>query len=121
VPLSPDLEAAQQIKKRILCAARHSVARIVFHGSRVARRARPDSDFDILVVVRDPVDDCVAEALRLSELFVDFEQPVDIQVWGMEEFEECRSVPATIACCADRSGLVLYPHAGDDPEAAELD
>lgn len=109
--LSPDLEAAQRIKDRILGAARGSVERIVFHGSRVAGRARPNSDFDILVVVRDPVDDCVAEALRFSELFVDFEQPVDIQVWGMEEFKECRGVPATIAYPADRDGVVLYAHA----------
>ncbi|WP_349264166.1 nucleotidyltransferase domain-containing protein [Longimicrobium sp.] len=29
--------------------------RIVFYGSRVTGRARPTSDYDILVVLRDPV------------------------------------------------------------------
>ncbi|HYH80079.1 MAG TPA: nucleotidyltransferase domain-containing protein [Longimicrobium sp.] len=108
---SSDLEAAHRIKNRILGAAGGSVQRILFHGSRVAGRARENSDFDILVVMRDPVHDCVGEALHLSELFVDFEQPVDIQVWGAEEFEECRPVPATIAYPADRHGIVLYADA----------
>ena len=108
---SSDFEAAQRIKDRILDSAGDSVERILFHGSRVAGRARPNSDFDILVVMRDPVDDCLAESLRLSELFVDFEQPVDIQVWGADEFEECRTVPATVAYPADRYGTVLYAHA----------
>jgi len=108
---SSDLEAAHRIKNRILSEAGNSVERIVFHGSRVAGRARSDSDFDILVVLRDPVRDCVGEAQHLSELFVDFEQPVDIQVWGAEEFEECCPVPATIAYPADRHGIVLYADA----------
>lgn len=103
-----DLEAAHRIKNRILSEAGSSVERILFHGSRVAGRARPESDFDILVVMRDPVRDCVGKALHLSELFVDLEQPVDIQVWGAEEFEECRPVPASIAYPADRNGCVLY-------------
>jgi len=106
-----DLEAAHRIKNTILSEAGKSVERIVFHGSRVVGRARPNSDFDILVVLRDPVHDCVREAQHLSELFVDFEHPVDIQVWGAEEFEDCRAVPATIAYPADRHGIVLHADA----------
>jgi predicted nucleotidyltransferase len=109
--MSPDLKLANKIKNRILGAAGNSVQRILLHGSRVSGRARLDSDYDVLVVMRDPVEDCVREALRLSELFVDFPQPVDIQVWGEEEFEECRAVPATVAYPADRHGVVLYAHA----------
>lgn len=89
-------------------AAGASISRIVLHGSRVYGRARPSSDFDILVVMRHEVGDWVAESVRLSELFVDHDQPVDIQVFGKEEFEECRPVPATIAYLADQDGLVLY-------------
>lgn len=103
--------AARQIRSRILDAAGSAVRRIVLHGSRAAGRARATSDFDVLVVMCDPVRDCVGEALRLSERFVDFPHPVDIQVWGEEEFEECRGVAATIAYPADRYGVVLYAHA----------
>lgn len=91
-----------------MAAAGASISRIVLHGSRVYGRARPSSDFDILVVMRHEVRDWVAENVRLSGLFVDHDQPVDIQVFRKEEFEVCRPVPATIAYPADQDGLVLY-------------
>lgn len=121
--MPPDLEVAKGIKNRILAATDDSVQRILLHGSRVSGHAHPNSDCDVLVVMRDPVHDCVGEALRLSELFVDFPQPVDIQVWGEEEFEECRAVPATVAYPADRYGVVLYGHArgSSDARRPELD
>ena len=82
-----DLIAADRIKDRILHAAGDTVERIVLHGSRVTGRARPGSDYDVLVVLDDPV---------------------DIQVFGVEEFEECRPIPATIAYPADQFGALLY-------------
>jgi predicted nucleotidyltransferase len=107
--ISPaDLDTAEQIKSKLLEAGGASIGRIVLHGSRATGRARPGSDFDILVVMRHEVDDWMAESLRFSELFVDHARPVDIQVFGKMEFEECRPVPATIAYPADQYGLVLY-------------
>jgi uncharacterized protein len=103
-----DLRLAHQIKDAILAAEGGSVDRIVFHGSRATGRARPGSDFDILVVMSHEVDDWIGASLRLSSLFVEFERPVDVQVFGKQEFEECRPVPATIAYPADRFGVVLY-------------
>lgn len=54
------------------------------------------------------VDDWITESVRFSGLFVNHECLVDIQVFGREEFEECRPVPATIAYPADKYGFVLY-------------
>jgi predicted nucleotidyltransferase len=102
-------DVAREIRSRLTRAGGSAIERIILHGSRAAGRARWNSDYDVLVVMRDPVDDCVAEALRLSELFCDFDHPVDIQVWGAEEFEECRAVPATIAYPADQHGYALHP------------
>lgn len=103
-----DLQRARAISDALLAAAGPSIERIVFHGSRARGRARPASDYDILVVMRDEVHDWVAESERLRALFDGFEKPVDIQVFGKAEFEECRPVPATIAYPADQHGLVLY-------------
>jgi hypothetical protein len=60
-----DLRSARQICERVLEAERDRVSRVLFHGSRVSGRPRRTSDFDILVVVRDPVEDWVADSLRL--------------------------------------------------------
>ena len=103
-----DLQTAEEIKNTLLEAGAASIERIVLHGSRATGRARPGSDYDILVVMRHEVDDWTTESVRFSGLFVNHECLVDIQVFGREEFEECRPVPATIAYPADKYGFVLY-------------
>jgi predicted nucleotidyltransferase len=103
-----DLRAARQICQRVLEAESNRVSRVLFHGSRVGGRPRRTSDFDILVVVRDPVADWVAESLRLSELFNDFPWPVDVQVFGEAEYNASVSVPGTLAYPASARGVVLY-------------
>jgi predicted nucleotidyltransferase len=103
-----DLQTAERIRDTLLEAGRASIGRIVLHGSRASGRARPTSDYDILVVMRHEVEDCDAESMRLSQLFAESPSAVDVQVFGKEEFEECRPVPATIAYPADQYGVVLY-------------
>jgi predicted nucleotidyltransferase len=103
-----DLSAARQICQRVLDTERDRVSRIVFHGSRVSGRPRRTSDFDILVVVRDPVDDWVADSLRLCDLFNDFPWPVDVQVFGETEYNASVAVPGTLAYPASTRGVVLY-------------
>lgn len=107
-----DLSTAQQIRDVIMKAAGDTVLRIVFYGSRVTGRSRPGSDFDILVVLRDPVSDWVGSSLRLADLFNAFDHPVDVQVFGEMEYEESRPVAGTVAYPADRHGIVLYANSG---------
>jgi hypothetical protein len=48
-----DLAIAQELTRRILQALGGRVHRIILFGSRARGEARPDSDFDLLVVLRD--------------------------------------------------------------------
>jgi uncharacterized protein len=112
MPTEQDLRTAEEIRDRILQAAGDSVERIVFYGSRVTGRPRPSSDYDILVVLRDPVPDWVQASLKMSDLFDAFERPVDVQVFGETEFEESRPVAGTVAYPADREGVLLYAKPG---------
>jgi uncharacterized protein len=112
MPTEQDLRTAEQIKRMILEAAGDSVERILFYGSRVTGRHRPSSDYDILVVLQDPVRDWIKTSLKLSDLFSAFERPVDIQVFGETEFEESRPVAGTVAYPADRHGVLLYAKPG---------
>ena len=118
MPTEQDLRTAERIRDRILQAAGSSVERIFFYGSRVTGRPRPSSDFDILVVLHDPVPDWVATSLHLSDLFIGFDRPVDVQVFGSTEFEESRPVAGTVAYPADRHGILLYAKPGRSPRNA---
>jgi len=112
MPTEQDLRTAERIKEKILEAVGDSVERIVFYGSRVTGRPRASSDYDILVVLRDPVPDWTRASLSLSDLFHAFERPVDVQVFGATEFEESRPVAGTVAYPADRHGVLLYAKPG---------
>jgi uncharacterized protein len=108
MPTEQDLRTAERIRDRILDAAGDAVERILFYGSRVSGRPRPSSDYDILVVLRDPVTDWATASLQMSDLFSTFERAVDVQVFGLTEFEESRPVAGTVAYPADRYGVLLY-------------
>jgi predicted nucleotidyltransferase len=118
MPTEQDLRTAERIRDKILEAAGSSVERILFYGSRVTGRPRPSSDYDILVVLDDPVPDWAATSLHLSDLFNSFDRPVDVQVFGTTEFEESRPVAGTVAYPADRHGILLYAKPGRSSRSA---
>lgn len=112
MPTEQDLRTAERSRDRILAAAGDAVERILFYGSRVSGRPRPSSDYDILVVLRDPVPDWATASLQMADLFSTFERAVDVQVFGLTEFEESRPVAGTVAYPADRHGVLLYAKPG---------
>lgn len=112
MPTEQDLRTAERIRDRILDAAGDEVERILFYGSRVAGRPDPSSDYDILVVLRNPVPDWTAASLQMSDLFSTFECPVDVQVFGLTEFEESQPVAGTVAYSANRQGVLLHTKPG---------
>lgn len=107
----------EEIRRRILGTEGERVREIILHGSRAKARAKPASDFDVLVVVEDPLGDWVERSMGLRRLFYDREYEVDVQVYGETEFEECREVPGTLAYPADHSGIRIYEKSRRDPRA----
>jgi predicted nucleotidyltransferase len=103
-----DLKIAREIARRVLSSAGDRVLKVFLHGSRAAGTARCTSDFDILVVMRDPVDDWVAESMRLADLFHACPWAVDLQVFGEVEFEELKGVPGTLPYPVSKRGIPLY-------------
>ncbi len=103
-PKPSAIDIREEIRMRILDALQDRARRIFLHGSRVKGTARPTSDWDVVVVVRDPVIDWVAESLRLSALFYESAFAVDLQVFGDEEFALDTMVPGTLPYAIARRG-----------------
>jgi predicted nucleotidyltransferase len=100
-------EIAEEIKKSLLASNGERIRRVILHGSRAQGSATEDSDFDLLVVEKDPVSKR-EEMRRLRESLSDVEYPVDVWVMGEEEFEETRNVIGGLAYPAHKYGVVLY-------------
>jgi predicted nucleotidyltransferase len=100
-------EISELIKKRILASNGKRIRRVILYGSRAQGNATEDSDFDLLVVEKDPVSKR-EEMRRIRESLSDVEYPVDVWIMGEEEFEETRNVIGGLAYPAHKYGVVLY-------------
>ena len=104
-----DVAILDSIRQRVLATDSATVSRIILFGSRARGAARPDSDYDVLVLVRDL---SPSERRRyLDALYRAFEGGgAIVEPWVMseEEFEESKTVIGGLAYPAWKHGVVLY-------------
>jgi uncharacterized protein len=98
---------AEELKTRLLACDGTRIQRVLLYGSRAQGTATDESDFDLLVVEKDPVAKR-EEMARLRQAVTDEHHLVDIWVMGEEEFEETKDVIGGLAYPAHKYGLVLY-------------
>jgi len=103
----PDVEeVTEQIRETLMKCASARIRRILLYGSRVTGSAREDSDFDILVIEKGPVDK-FEESLRLRKALRELPCSVDVWVMSEEEFEETKNVIGGLAYPANKYGVLL--------------
>lgn len=104
-----DLLIAGELKDRVLQVEGARVRRIILFGSRARGNARPDSDFDLLVVLHGVTQEEVMSSRR-SLYGVLGDVGVSVEPWVMSdvEFEETKGVIGGLAYPASREGVVLY-------------
>ena len=104
-----DLMIAQKLKDLILQADGSRVRRIILFGSRARGDARPDSDFDLLVVFRHMTpEEKHANLLALYRVFEGVGVVAEPWVMSEEEFEETKTVIGGLAYPAWKEGVLLY-------------
>jgi predicted nucleotidyltransferase len=86
---------------------RCSPEKVILFGSHATGRAGPDSDVDLLVVMRS-VRSKARQVRELRAALSHFPLPKDIIVTTAAEFEWRKDVPGTIERPAARDGRVLY-------------
>jgi len=81
--------------------------KIILFGSRARGDARPDSDYDILVI-KESNEPRHRRDAPLYVALVGVDVPIDVMVYTPEEVEEWRAVPLAFVTTAVREGKVLY-------------
>jgi predicted nucleotidyltransferase len=105
--IDKDRKIAEELKSRLLACDGDRIRRVILYGSRAQGSATEDSDFDLLVVEKDPVSKR-EEMRHLRQALSDLDYPVDVWVMGVEEFEETRNVIGGLAYPAHKYGVLLY-------------
>ncbi|MGH7334469.1 MAG: nucleotidyltransferase domain-containing protein [Candidatus Rokuibacteriota bacterium] len=109
---SNDLAISQALTQRVLQTLGNRVCKIILFGSRARGDARPDSDFDLLVVL-GTVTPREIRPLRVSLYRALRDIGVSAEPWVMseEEFEETKAVIGGLAYPAATEGVLLYENA----------
>jgi predicted nucleotidyltransferase len=107
-PRSPDAPAREKIDTMVRrIVERFQPDRIILFGSHARGTAGPDSDVDLLVVLRDPAPKR-QKVVEIYRLLAGIGLPKDVIIVSPEEVERYRSVPGTIIRPALLEGKVLY-------------
>ncbi|MBI2468570.1 MAG: nucleotidyltransferase domain-containing protein [Candidatus Rokubacteria bacterium] len=100
---------AHRLRDSVLKAAGKRVRKIFLFGSRARGDARPDSDYDLLIVLRDLRSEEVRSYRRsLYDAFLGTGLNVEPRVMSEEEFEETKGVIGGLAYPAWEEGVLLY-------------
>jgi uncharacterized protein len=107
-----DVEGARnalltEMKERLLRAWGQDISRIILYGSHAKAEARPDSDFDLLVVYRNGLSRREARR-RLREALGDLRPFADLRVVTEEQYQAGRNRLGCLVEAADRSGQILH-------------
>jgi type III restriction enzyme len=106
-PKTPDL--APEIQAAIdRIVALNDPDMIYLFGSRARGDHEPDSDLDLLVVVREPVGDRRKRQSELRHALVGSRPIVEPWIMGRLEFEETKNVVGGLAYPATHDGYVVY-------------
>jgi predicted nucleotidyltransferase len=101
--MSQDLVA--DIVRRIVETAQPE--KIILFGSRARGDARPDSDFDLLVI-KESDEPRYRRDARLYLALAGLNAPVDVMVYTPSEVREWSAVPLAFITTAVREGRVVY-------------
>ena len=77
-------------------------------GSRAEGRARPNNDYDHLVVMSDDTPEAELDTVKAWHLGRDVRMIADIVPCTLAEFEEEKSEPGTLPSAAFKRGRKLY-------------
>ena len=99
-------QVIQEIARRLI--SQFAPRRILrLDGSRATGTARPESDYDLLIVWRDE-NPPAARAATVRRALLDLGTPLDIAVVTPSEFDRFRNLRVHIVAIADREGRILH-------------
>lgn len=103
-----DLSITNELKNRLLSIdGEHRIRKVILYGSRARGTANVDSDYDILVIEKDPVAKR-DEMRRFRRALGSLPCELDLWVMGSREFEETKEIIGGMAFPAHKYGQVLY-------------
>ncbi len=95
-----------EIVRRLVAA--YQPERVYLFGSRARGDAGPDSDYDLMLVVCDPLPPSLQRSRRTAEALRGIGTAADILIWSREEFDKRVHLKASLPSTILREGRLLH-------------
>jgi predicted nucleotidyltransferase len=107
------IQATKELLSELVEAIVREVSpeKIFFFGSRSRGDNRKDSDFDLLIVEREPFGPTRSrwkEMTRIIHLAAALRIPADVLLYSTQEYEQWRNTKSHIISRAVHEGILLY-------------
>ncbi|MGO8787263.1 MAG: nucleotidyltransferase domain-containing protein [Terriglobia bacterium] len=106
---SPNDTIVRDIVRRIVNTAQPE--KVILFGSQARGDARPDSDFDVLVIKQSD-EPRYRRSIPLYIALADLPVEVEVMVYTPEEVDEWSQVPQAFVTTAVREGTTIYERRG---------
>jgi predicted nucleotidyltransferase len=108
--LAPDVELARRFAESLACELSGNLVRVSLFGSRARRDHDLGSDFDLMIVLREPTGD-VRSRIHLSALTLELEHHVDLstKILSVADFSRLRGTAEPFWSAFERDEQVLWP------------
>lgn len=105
-------ETIEKIKEVVLDECKKAgveVLKIILFGSRARGEAKPDSDFDVYVVVKD-IDFMVYKDIfvKIQRRFVDYDIVCDLIIRPVRVFENNKTFPGYVSYYVEKEGKSIW-------------
>ena len=105
-PCLADDEVLQEILTRLVAAFQPE--RVYLFGSKARSEAGPDSDYDLMIVVRDDAPPERRQSRLAYQALRGTRTAADVLVWTREAFDSRLHLPASLPATIIREGKLVY-------------
>jgi len=118
VPEVATRRALNELRKRLLEALKDNLLRIVFFGSRARGLFEPDSDLDVLILVRkkerETADRVFSIAEEIEDAILLYKISFSIHLYDVKSYLKLKRAGSLFIKEIESEGLVIYERVNDD-------
>lgn len=105
-------KAVNTFKNRIVRELRHGIVSVIFFGSRQKGKFAPDSDIDILVVMRAKTPMVTNKIFNIADEVergvLSYNIPLSVHIMSVEEYKKLKGMKSLFLKEVEEEGLVIY-------------
>lgn len=105
-------KAIEAVKEALILRLPNDILKIIFFGSRRKGIFRPDSDIDLLIVLREKRKELIDAIFEISDMIEDhvlhYEIPFTVHILSEKEHNEFKYRKSPFIEEIEREGLIVY-------------